>query len=305
VRYTEETKRAVVLNRSFSNDTFTTQTAVSADFDKTQTFQNTAPKVSLDYKLSEATKLYGTVSRGFKSGGYNVRANTAAVPDSGKPFADETLDSFEFGSKMLLDGGKLELNAALFHNNYQNVQLSVFTSYTLANGTAGFFGDFTNAGKATVDGGELEFAWRPDPAWTVSGNLASLNARYDEYMDRGVNVADQKSFTNSPKLQASVNLEHLMKTQSMGQVRARLGLAYRSKVYPTTDLSEAIAQDAYTLVSAGVIWEMDKHWTFSLQGSNLTDVAYRTDGYNIPSLDILNGYYGAPRIYNVGLTYKF
>ncbi len=304
-RYTEETKRAVVLNRSFSNDTFSTQTAVSANFDKSLTVQNTAPKVSLEYKLSDATKLYGSFSRGFKSGGYNVRANTTAVPDSGKPFDDETLDSFELGSKLLLDGGRLELNAAVFRNNYKNVQLSVFTSFTAPNGTTGFFGDFTNAGKATVQGGEVEFAWRPDAVWTLSGHVAALDAKYDEYMDRGVNVADQKKFTNSPKLQAAINLEYLLKTSSAGQVRMRLGASYRSKVYPTTDLSEAIAQDDFTLINAGAIWDLNKQWSVSFQASNLTDVAYRTDGYNIPALDVLSGYYGAPRTYTVDATYKF
>ncbi len=304
-RYTEETKRAVVLNRSFSNESFTTLTAVSANFDKSITTQNTAPKLSVDYKLSDATKLYGSVSRGFKSGGYNVRANTAAVPASGKPFEDETLDAMELGSKWLLDGGKLEVNAAVFRNNYKNVQLSVFTSFIQANGTPGFFGDFTNAGKATVQGAELEFAWRPNTTWTLSGHVAALDAKYDEYIDAGVNVADQKKFTNAPKLQAALNVEYLLKTASFGQVRLRAGANFRSKVYPTTDLSEAIAQDDFTLYSAGAIWEKDKNWSVALQVANLTDVAYRTDGYNIPSLDILTGYYGAPRTVTLGVTYKF
>ncbi|WP_457444365.1 TonB-dependent receptor [Roseateles sp. P5_E4] len=305
LRYTKEDKRAVVLNQAFANDQFSgTPIAVPANFDKSLSVSNTSPRLSLEYRASKEIKLYTTASRGFKSGGYNIRANTVAFPSSGRPFADEKLDSLELGAKMILDGGRLELNTAVFHNKYKNVQLSVFTSYTQANGQPGFFGDFTNAGKATVQGAEVEFLWMPTPAWRISGNLATLDAKYDEYIDRGVNVADQKKFTNTPKYQAGLNIEHNAKL-AMGTLRSRLGVTHRSKVYPTTDLSEALAQDAYTLVNAGLIWEKDPKLSFFLQGSNLTNKAYKTDGYNIAALSVLNAYYGPPRTFTLGGTLKF
>jgi iron complex outermembrane receptor protein len=305
LRYTDESKRAVVLNQAYANDSFSgNPIAVPANFDKTRSVTNTSPRVSLEYKASKEIKLYTTASRGFKSGGYNIRANTVAFPSSSKPFEDEKLDSLEIGAKMILDGGRLELNTALFHNKYKNVQLSVFTSYTQANGQPGFFGDFTNAGKATVNGAEIEFLWTPSTAWRISGNLATLDAKYDEYIDRGVNVADQKKFSNTPKFQASLNLEHNLPL-AVGTLRSRLGLSHRSKVYPTTDLAEALSQDAYTLVNAGLIWEKDSRLSFFLQGSNLTNKAYKTDGYNIAALGVLNAYYGPPRTFTLGGTYKF
>jgi len=305
LRYTDESKRAVVLNQAFANDQFSgAPIAVPANFDNSRSVTNTSPRLSLEYKASQAIKLYTTASRGFKSGGYNIRANTLAFPASGRPFADETLDSLELGAKMVLDDGRLELNTAIFHNKYKNVQLSVFTSYTQANGQPGFFGDFTNAGKATINGAEVEFLWMPTPDWRVSGNLASLDAKYDEYVDRGVNVASQKKFTNTPKFQAGLNIENSTRL-SQGLLRARLGLTYRTKVYPTTDLSEALAQDAYALVNAGLIWEKSRQLSFFLQGSNLTNKAYKTDGYNIAALGVLDAYYGPPRTYTIGGTYKF
>lgn len=305
VRYTDETKRAVVLNQAFANDSFSgTPIAVPANFDNSRGVTNTSPRLSLEYKASNAVKLYTTASRGFKSGGYNIRANTLAFPSSGKPFEDEVLDSLEVGAKMVLDGGRLELNTALFHSKYKNVQLSVFTSYTQANGQPGFFGDFTNAGKATLQGGEIEFLWTPSADWRISGHVAGINAKYDEYIDRGVNVAGQKKFTNTPKTQAGLNVEHNTRL-AVGTLRSRLGLTYRSKVYPTTDLSETLAQDAYTLVNAGLIWEKDSKLSFFLQGSNLTNKAYKTDGYNIAALGVLNAYYGAPRTVTLGGTLKF
>ncbi len=306
LRYTDEKKRAVVLNQAFANDSFSgTPLAIAANFDKTRSVTNTSPRLSLEYKLSDAVKLYTTASRGFKSGGYNIRANTLSFPASSRPFDDEKLDSLEVGAKMVLDGGRLELNSALFHNKYKNVQLSVFTSYTQPNGLPGFFGDFTNAGKATVDGAELEFLWMPSPAWRLSGNLSGIHAKYDEYIDRGVNVADQKKFSNTPKFQAALNIEHNAQAPFGGLLRSRLGVSYRSKVYPTTDLSESLAQSGYALLNAGLIWEKSSRLSFFLQGANLTNKAYKTDGYNIASLGVLDAFYGPPRTVTVGGTYKF
>ncbi|PND38990.1 TonB-dependent receptor [Paucibacter aquatile] len=305
LRYTKESKHARVLNQGFKDATFSQVTGVTADFDKTREVSNTAPKLSLDYKLSGTTNLYASASRGFKSGGYNVRAQAVAVPRSAEPFNDETLDSLELGAKTVLDGGRLEINSAVFHNKYKNVQLSIFTSYIAANGTPSFFGDFTNAGKATVQGAEVEFAWRPDSAWSLSGNVAYVNAKYDEYIDRGVNVAADKKFSNTPKFQGALNIEYRTGVPLGGVLKTRLGLNYRTKVYPTTDLSEVIAQNAYGLISAGLIWEKTERLSFSLQGSNLANKAYRTDGYNIPSLTVLSGFYGAPRTFTAGVGYKF
>ncbi|EQD60471.1 hypothetical protein B1B_07779, partial [mine drainage metagenome] len=73
---------------------------------------------------------------------------------------NETLLNYELGAKMSFFGGRLMLNSALFHALYHNIQLSVYTSYVQPNGQRGFFGDFTNAGKATIDGMENEFAWQ-------------------------------------------------------------------------------------------------------------------------------------------------
>jgi iron complex outermembrane receptor protein len=276
----------------------------TAAFDRSLTSRNLSPRISLQYKLSDSTNLYSSLARGFKSGGYNIRANTAAVPQSDHPIQDERLDTFEFGSKSVFDEGHFSLNADVFYTWYRNIQLSVFTSYTLANGTSGFFGDFTNAGKAHAYGVEAEFAWRPVEHWAITGNIAGLHTQYDEYVSGGVNIAAQEQFSEAPNGQAGVNLEYHAPVAS-GDLTARIGYAYQTRVFPTTDLSTVIAQGSYGLLGSSLIWKYGPHWTFSVQGSNLTNKSYRTDGYNIPVLGVLTGYYGAPRLFFGSVKYAF
>ena len=304
-RYTDEDKHAIALNRFYTGLDYTTAWGTAASFDKTVNFKNFSPKVSLDYQITPDVMIYGLASRGFKSGGYNIRANTTAVPRSGEPFDDEKVDSFEIGSKMSLLDQRMFLNLAYFYNKYEDIQLSVFTSFTLPNGAQSFFGDFTNAGKGTVQGLEVEYQWLPTVNWLISGNLAWLDAKYDEYMDRGVNVAKQQKFTNAPEFSGALNVEYRTDLASGGNLSARVGYAYQSEVWPTTDLSPLIKQDGYGLLNAGVIWKVNDAWSFSLQGSNLADKEYRTTGYNIGAYGVLTGFYGPPRQYSLTARYDF
>ena len=309
-RYTDEDKRADVLNRFYTDATFTTLVpvgAIAADFDKTTNFKNVSPKISLDYAITPDVMIYGLATRGFKSGGYNIRANAVAVPRSADPFDDETVDSFEIGSKMSFLDQRLFLNLSAFHNKYKDIQLSVFTGID-TNGDGvddAFFGDFTNAGAGTVNGIEVEYQWLPSANWLISGNLAWLDAKYDEYIDAGVNVADSKKFTNAPEFSGALNVEYRMQLASGGNLSARVGYSYQSEVWPTTDLSPAIMQPGYGLVSAGLIYKPSDVWTFSLQGSNLADKEYRTTGYNIPAIGGLTGFYGPPRQVSLTARYDF
>jgi iron complex outermembrane receptor protein len=315
-RITSEDKHARVLNRCYRDATYTelalactatNPTPVAADFDKSTSFENVSPKISLDYEITPDIMVYGLATRGFKSGGYNIRAQSVQFPESAEPFKDEQVDSYEIGSKMGLFEQRLFLNLSLFHNKYKDIQLSVFTSYD-SNGDGvddAFFGDFTNAGAGTVNGAEVEYQWLPTAHWLISGNLAWLDAEYDEFVTGGVDISDAQRFTNAPEFSGALNVEYRTDLANGGNLSARVGYAYQSEVWPTTDLSPAIRQDGYGLVSAGVIYKLDDAWSFSLQGTNLADKEYRTTGYNIAALGVLTGFYGAPRQYSLTARYDF
>ncbi len=312
-RYTDEDKRAVVLNRSYTDATYTTLTGVvAANFDKSINFKNTSPKISLDYELTPDVMIYGLASRGFKSGGYNIRAQATAVPRSAEPFDDEVVDSFEVGSKMSFLDQTLFLNLSAFHNQYEDIQLSVFTAYD-SNGDGtndAFFGDFTNAGSGTVNGLEVEYQWLPTAHWVLSGNFAWLDAQYDEFLYRGADIADEQEFTNAPEFSGALNLEYRTELAMGGNLSARVGYSYQDDVVATTEIIRTgavpITQEGYGLVSAGVIWKSGGPWSVSLQGSNLADKEYLTTGYNInAALGVLTGFYGAPRQYSLSARYDF
>ena len=63
-------------------DDFTAYYFVAADFDEEVTFTSWAPKIGLDYQFNQDVMGYFKVNRGFKSGGYNVRAQSTSSRDT-------------------------------------------------------------------------------------------------------------------------------------------------------------------------------------------------------------------------------
>ena len=320
VRATEEEKRGIAFNAGYTDDTFTTVAAVTADYDQSETFSSVSPRLGLDYQINDNVLGYISLSRGFKSGGFNVRAQATAFPESAQPFDDETLTVGEIGLKTILANNSLILNAALFSGDYEDIQVSTFTSFDAdGDGTDdSFFGNFLNAGNATVEGVELEFDWKSQTAtWLgLSGNISYLDASPDEFLDENNDgFVDTQVISNAPEVTGALNL-NLNFPAFGGLVTGSVGYAYRDDSVLTTEGGPdpsnptqpllPLVQPSFDVFNAYVSWlSGDGAWQFTINGKNLGDEEYLTNGYNIPVLGIVQGSFGAPRTVTATLKYNF
>jgi len=316
LRATQEKKTTRAQNSTFLDDQFTRFLRYEANFDKSKTFDSVAPKLGLDYRFTDTVMGYFTLSRGFKSGGFNVRAQARVLPATAEPFDDEILDVGEVGLKSVLLDNHLVLNGAAFYGKYKDIQVSTFTSYdSNGDGTEdSFLGNFLNAGDATVKGVEVELDWTATAVdwFGLSGQVSYLDAEPDDFLDANHNgVVDTQVITNAPKytgaLRANVDFPLFG-----GLVTGSVGAAYRDDSVLTNEGEfggrplAPITQDAYTLLDAWVGWlSPDAKWRFGVSGRNLTDKEYLTNGYNIPVLGVLQGSYGNPRTITATLEYRF
>jgi iron complex outermembrane receptor protein len=317
LRATREKKNGIAFNAGYANDQFSTPVVVLANYDKEVTFDSIAPKFGVDYQIRDNVLGYVTVSRGFKSGGFNVRAQATAFPKSAEPFDDEILDVGELGVKSVLADGTLVLNSALFHGKYKDIQVSTFTAFD-ANGDGveeSFFGNFINAGNATMNGVEVEFDKSfPTIDWlNVNGFVSYLDLEPDERLDENRDgFVDTQVITNAPKWTGGLRLNFDFPLAG-GLLTASAGGAYRSEATLTNEGGSfagqpvrPITEGAYTLYDAWVSWlSPTANWRLGLNAKNLTDEAYITNGYNIPALGVLTGSYGAPRTVLATIEYRF
>lgn len=317
LRATREKKNGIAFNAGYANDQFTTPVVILANYNKEVTFNSVAPKIGVDYKFRDGLLGYFTLSRGFKSGGFNVRAQANAFPKSAEPFDDEILDVGELGIKSVLADGQLVLNSALFHGKYKDIQVSTFTAFD-ANGDGveeSFFGNFLNAGNATMNGVEVEFDATPRAVdwFAVNGYVSYLDLTPDEFLDENHDgFVDTQVITNAPQWTGGLRFNFDFPV-ARGLLTASVGGAYRSDSTLTNEggvfagqAVRPIREDAYTLYDAWVSWlSPDAKWRFGVNAKNLTDEAYLTNGYNIPALGVLTGSYGAPRTVLATIEYRF
>ena len=319
LRVTEEEKRGVAFNAGYADDTFSQVVVVVADYDKSETFTSVAPRLGVDHRFSDDVMGYITASRGFKSGGFNVRAQSTFFPASAEPFDDEILDVVEVGLKSVLADNQLTLNTALFYGDYSDIQVSTFTAFD-SDGDGvddSFFGNFVNAGDATVQGLEVEFGWNPlEAQWfALEGHLSYLDADPDSFLDEnGDGFVDTQVITNAPEYTGSLRLRFDWPAFG-GLFTAMAGASYRDDSVltneggpdprnPTQPLLP-LTQDAYTTVDASINWlSGDGTWGLKVNGYNLTDEEFLTNGYNIPVLGVVTGSYGAPATVIASIEYR-
>lgn len=312
LRYTDEEKCGRAFNAGYADDSFEEVTAVTADYDKCETFTSVSPKLGVDWSASDDVLLYATVSRGFKSGGFNVRAQSTFFPESAEPFDDEELTSYEVGAKTTWLDGQAVFNAALFYGDYTDVQVSTFEGFdSTGDGVDdSFFGNFVNGGDATIKGVETEFVFSPRslPWLSFNGMLNFLDAEPDDFLDENNNrLVDTQVITNAPDVTASLNANMNFDVMG-GSLYANLGVSYRDDSTLTNEGEgvEPLVQPAFSVWNATLGFVTgDERWRFAVNGRNLGDKEYLTNGYNIPVLGIKTGSVGAPRVVTLTVEYSF
>jgi iron complex outermembrane receptor protein len=297
---------------------------VLTDYTNSRSFVNFSPRVGLDYHWTPRVMTYLSYSRGFKSGGFDMRGNAALYPQTENGYNSETADNYEAGIKSTLLDDTLLLNFTMFYDPYSNAQIGV-QQFVTAGGVPQNVTAVLNAGKQINKGVELESVWRPIKAATFALNVGYLDSYYENFLigcfagtpgctprSPAVNVADQNRPINAPTWTVSGNVTYSWDLAA-GSLLARTGYDWRSFTKVANTTPSVTDQPAYGLLNAGVAFTtLSKSWRFSIDAKNLTDRYYRVAGYDFgdPGTGLLGGvsqigFYGPPRTFSGTVTYHF
>ncbi|WP_320044330.1 TonB-dependent receptor [uncultured Desulfobacter sp.] len=243
------------------------------------TWDDIAPKFSVDYAITEQVMGYATVAKGFRAGGFNS-SSTDSKYDT---YDSEELWSYEIGAKSQLLENRLIITGSLFYMDIDDMQVSE----SLADAPWGYV---TNVGTAVSYGAELEVQAKITPQFTITANVGYTHVEYEEYKDDSGDYSDNK-IPNVPDYTFAIG----------GQYRAGNGL------YAGVDLvgvgktyierTNTYKRDAYQLINAKIGYETE-NWDIYLYGKNIFDEDYSKVGTSYI-------YYSQPRELGVKLTYRF
>ncbi|PLW69334.1 TonB-dependent receptor [Pseudohalioglobus lutimaris] len=278
------------------------------DFKDDDSWDTFAPKIGLGYDLNDSTQLYASWSRGFRSGGYNLR-NTSPTAAPG-PFDEEQVDNYEIGYKSLNDWGRL--NAAVFYTDIGDMQREV----NLADATSGVVQIIDNTADATIWGLEVDGTFRLGDNLLLLASVGYIDASYDtvRFDLNGDGVVDSKDkdldVPRAPEWTYSVGMTYDMDIGSWGYATARINYAYRDETaFTDNNRGFILEQD---ILDAGLdFYSNSGHWVFSLYGRNLLDEVKHGGDTQLPSAlgPVPLGGTFSPlakgRVYGAEVTYNF
>jgi iron complex outermembrane receptor protein len=316
VRYTEETKDYDRTTSTFSNNPLFVADPAFA-FTIKDTWKDTSPMVFMDFKATDNVMFYGRVAQGFKSGGFNGRAN---LPGEQAPYDPEEVMSYEIGLKSDWLDSRVRANVAVFYNDYTDFQARVSgTTTDPATGLPSPELTVLNAGSLDIYGAELELSYQPTAALLLDAQVGYLDAEYGQFDDeRFTNFGGSRAFQEpafSPEWTARLGASYEWSLGDHGSLRLAGSAKFRSRMalavdntYGNSDVEiDGLFQDDYWVYDASLMWTlMDGRLSLALNGRNLSDEVYRTDGQEFSSVgNIRTVYYGAPRTYSFVLTGRF
>lgn len=262
------------------------------------------PRVALSHAPAEHLMVYGSVSRGFKSGGFDGRANSEF---GFQPFAPEKVWAFEGGVKSEWFGHRLTANFAYFYNRYRDLQVTSFGQ----DPETGFFQSlFTNAAAARIQGAELDLAARPVDPLTLSATVGYMDAEYREFetlVNGEVTDVSDRALIKTPKWNASLGATLEQPLAGGYLARLHLDAAYRGDIANEITASPLLAQDSYVIVNAFVgVQSPDGRWELRAGGRNLSDRDIRVQGFNLSEFPgVQTSFFGDRRSWDVRLIYRY
>jgi iron complex outermembrane receptor protein len=199
-------------------------------------FTGVSPQFAFTYRAAPEHMVYASVAQGYKAGGFNP----AALPGS-EAYGEETAWHVEGGVKSTFSGGKVSASAAVFHINWDDLQLNVPNPFVPGQ----FY--ISNVGGARSTGVEFDVAARPRGDVDVFAMLGFTNARFTNgTMSSGLDVSDnQLPYTPDYTATFGGQLTRAIASSFSGYGRAEVVLTGSFQY----DESNTQSQDAYSIVN--------------------------------------------------------
>ncbi|WP_238393215.1 TonB-dependent receptor domain-containing protein [Myxacorys almedinensis] len=244
------------------------------------------PRFAAQYRFNPNVSAYGSITRGYKPGGFNSQAESLNL----LTFASETSWNYELGFKSSWLDDRLTVNLAAFSNHLDNYQV-------LLPDNTGAFSNVANA-EARIRGVELEIKATPVRGLDVIAGFGYADAKFTDYTNpfTGQNFNGNR-LTLAPNFTYNLALQY----RSVRGIFARLDLQGVGKYF--FDDGNQLKQHPFALVNARIGYE-NSNWGIYLFAMNLLNTEYVTSAYFFPPPQAV-GTYGDRRMFGIQVKAAF
>lgn len=257
-------------------------------------------KLGINFRTASDNLFYASVSRGYKSAGFNTDGSLDADL---REFGSETLWNMEAGFKgTVLDNVQLRL--AIFRMERDDVQISSSLVRVRSDGSAEFIAYTGNAAGGTNSGVELSGQWFASDSLRLYGSLGLLDAEYEDFINAAGENLDGRQQAHAPDYQFTLGAGIALTPDLALDVNVQ----GRDAFYFSD--SHDVRSSSYALLNASLAYTRD-NLTATLWGRNLADEDYYVRGFYFGN-DPRDGYtakgytqLGEPVRYGLTITLEF
>ena len=251
----------------------------------TQSWSEVTPRLVADYSLSDDVMLYASVSKGYKGGGFNTAAadfDGDFVGDAVAGFNPEINQAYELGLKSTMANGRMQFNAALFSNDYEDLQL---LSATLG----GILVE--NAAEADTQGLELEWTYLATENLILRANMVVLDSEFTA-----------GAFSGNDLPYAPGNSATVSASYQQGAINYFVMYTKQDDFF--YDAGNLLEENGYALLSAKVSYAPEgSNWDMGISVQNATDEDYAAARADIGLGAAINR--GMPRLVKFDINMHF
>ncbi|HMB44094.1 MAG TPA: TonB-dependent receptor, partial [Luteimonas sp.] len=238
-----------------------------------------SPRLVLDYRPHDHLMWFGSVTKGYKAGGFNS-------VEVGSLFNNEDVWNYEAGFKSSFPDQRLTLNGSAYYYVYSNKQSIRLDPNSAGSGVPQYLIDTADE---QAWGMEFESRWRPTDALGLQASLAYIEATYkDKITSTGVDLSGQP--TGEPKLSLSLGGNYRWQT-ARGDVEFSLLHSYRGKSLCNSDSQLQGSCSASPNFRTGAAQQrtdlrlgwtsLNQTWGLALYGNNIFNKRYVTGISNL------------------------
>lgn len=295
LRYTMEEKDAV-LDSLLTYGAFGTQpdgltVPIIPETRKSNDWDAWSGRVLAKYEFDANSMIYASVSRGFRSGGYNLGA--FFDPNEFTTVDPEFLTSYELGVKTTILDDRLRANMAVFMYDYTDLQVFTFTQ---GSSTANpIVIALENAADAEVSGFEGEFTAVPIDGMNLSLGIGYLDATYENYISEVSGDLSGNRLPGAPEWNINFSGQQDFKIADKWVLTPRVEYVFVDQRYFDSNQSEAISSGgSHELLNARLSFAPEAGgWEVALWAKNIGDKQYVVDAADLTAtFGFIPTYYG-------------
>lgn len=294
-RYTKDKKSMLASGQSNAEGTFFTNENY-ADVKSSDSWGAVTWRLGGDYHLRPDLMVYGSVARGFKSGGYQETPADGA--EAAATYDPEYITNYEVGFRSQFFDKRVTWNSSIYLADYTDMQVRVPTGMGLRT---------SNAGKARLKGLETELTWNVGGGFLVNASYAYTHARFVDYQTVEDGQPEDYSgnrLTRIPDHKITLSPSYTYDLSSGATVKFAVDYVHESTIYDDQSNRPPEIRDPTDFVDARVIYtDPGDHWSFSVWGKNLTNEKTRTYTGTIGGVTF--GAFNPPTTYGLTLRYNY